>query len=257
MKIIALVLTFREYPHVLLENCASGGGRFDLGMLFFSPQIWCSDNTDALTRMRIQYGTSYAFPSRCVGAHVSCVPNHITGNYTRARTRGYMAMCGTFGFELDVSKCSQKEVSLFYEQSQCYGNIGHIVRKGDLYRLWNPFKSKFAAWMYVSRDLSEAVVFAFSMGSDHWSNVVPRLVLKGLDPQALYEVTEPLPNNLAQQSGNLMIIETEVPVYQMGYHSVILTGSILMNAGLPVKFYTYDDSILFVLTKVDTDERKN
>ena len=104
--------------------------------------------------------------------------------------------------------------------------------------------------MYVSRNKKKAVVFAFSMGSDHWSNVVPRLCLQGLDRETQYEVTEPLPNNLAQQSGNLMIIETEVPVYQLGYRSVTLSGSILMNAGLPVKFYTFDDSVMFVITKI-------
>eukprot|EP00981_Chlorochromonas_danica_P002005 scaffold413_cov176-Ochromonas_danica.AAC.1 len=93
----------KAFPHILFENCASGGGRFDLGMLYFSPQIWCSDNTDALVRMRIQYGTSLAYPARCIGAHVSAVPNHLTGNTTRLRTRGFVAMCGTFGYELDIS----------------------------------------------------------------------------------------------------------------------------------------------------------
>jgi alpha-galactosidase len=85
------------FPYILLENCASGGGRFDPGMLYFSPQIWCSDNTDAIARMKIQYGTSLLYPARCIGAHISAVPNHITGNTTRLRTRGLLAMCGTFG----------------------------------------------------------------------------------------------------------------------------------------------------------------
>ena len=105
------------------------------------------------------------------------------------------------------------------------------------------------SWMYVSRDQTEAVVLAFSMGSDHWSNVVPRLVLAGLQLDWEYVVSEPMPNNLAQQSGNLMIIETEVPVYQLGYPTVALTGSMLMNAGLPIKFYTLDDSVLFTVKK--------
>jgi alpha-galactosidase len=130
----------REFPGILLENCASGGGRFDLGLLYFSPQIWCSDNTDALTRMRIQYGTSFAYPARCIGAHVSCVPNHITANYTRARTRAFVAMCGTYGYELDVSKCTPAEIELFQTQSAVYRHIAHTVRNGDLYRLWDPFK---------------------------------------------------------------------------------------------------------------------
>lgn len=89
--------------------------------------------------------------------------------------------------------------------------------------------------MYVTRDKSQAVVFAFSINSDHWSNLVPRLHLKGLQPEAEYEVVEPLPNNITQQKGNAKIIETEVPVYQLGVNNVCLTGEMLMKAGLPSK----------------------
>lgn len=84
-------------PNLLIENSASGGGRFDPGMLHFSPQIWCSDNTDSIARMKIQYGTSLLYPARCIGAHITSVPNHITGNTTSTHTRGLLAMCGTFG----------------------------------------------------------------------------------------------------------------------------------------------------------------
>ena len=220
------------FPHILLENCASGGGRFDPGMLYYCPQIWCSDNTDALTRMKIQYGTSLAYPTRSIGAHVSTVPNHITGSTTRLRTRAFVAMCGTFGYELDISTSTAKDVQVFQRQIEIYRQIQPVVRWGDLYRLWDPFKVStiqrplyisvhtnflyvvvlqlnLAAWMYVSRDKSQAVVFAFSLNSDHWSNLVPRLQLQGLLPDAEYEVSEPLPNNITQASGNLMIIETE------------------------------------------------
>ena len=114
----------------------------------------------------------------------------------------------------------------------------------------NPFKVTYASWMYVSRDKTEAVVFAFSLNSDHWSNLVPRLQLKGLLPDGVYEIKEPLPNNLIQQSGNLRIIESEFDTYQMGYSSIFLTGDILMNAGMPVKFYTLDDSVMFTLRAV-------
>lgn len=163
-----------EFPYVLLENCASGGGRFDPGMLYFSPQIWCSDNTDALVRMKIQYGTSIAYPTRCIGAHVSSVPNHITGNISRLRTRGFVAMCGTFGFELDLGKASQKDLQTFQRQITLYKKIAPVIRTGDLYRLWNPFKSNLASWMYVTQDKSAAVVFAFSVNQDHWSTIIPR-----------------------------------------------------------------------------------
>ena len=240
-----------RYPYLLLESCCSGGGRFDLGMLYYSPQIWTSDNTDCLTRMKIQYGSSLIFPAKCMGSHVSVSPNHITGNYSRARTRGFMAMCGTFGFELDVTLATNKELAIFQEQALLYRLIAPIIREGVLYRLWNPFKMRFSSHMYISRDQSLAVVFAFTNNnSDHWSNVVPRLVLRGLNAEAEYEVTEPMPNNLAQKSGNLQIIETELPCFQLRYSTVVLPGMHLMSAGLPIKFYSLDDSVLFLLRKV-------
>eukprot|EP01039_Chlorochromonas_danica_P002520 gene2520-2760_t len=239
----------KAFPHILFENCASGGGRFDLGMLYFSPQIWCSDNTDALVRMRIQYGTSLAYPARCIGAHVSIVPNHVTGNTTRLRTRGFVAMCGTFGYELDISAVTPADRLIFQKQCEFYRQIAPIVRWGEIYRLWDPFKMRLAAWMYITRDKSKAVVFAFSANSDHWSNLVPRLQLQGLQPDSEYEVVERHPSSLTQSSGTLMIIESEVPAYQLGVSVAYLTGDILMNAGLPIKFYTLDDSAVFVLTQ--------
>lgn len=116
------------------------GGRFDLGMLYYSPQVWCSDNTDGLIRPKIQYGTSLIYPSRCVGAHVSAVPNHITGSSINLRTRGFVAMSGTFGFELDVSISSSKDLLTYQKQIEVYKMISPIIRWGELYRLWNPFK---------------------------------------------------------------------------------------------------------------------
>lgn len=110
-------------------------------MLYFGNQIWCSDNTDAITRMRIQYGTSLVYPSRCVGAHVSSVPNHITGNYSRSRTRSFVAMWGTYGFELDICSLSPSELNSYKEHIVIYKTlVSPIIRNGDLYRLWDPFK---------------------------------------------------------------------------------------------------------------------
>lgn len=106
--------------------------------------------------------------------------------------------------------------------------------------------------MYVTRDKTQAVVFAFSLNSDHWSELVPRLPLQGLIEDAEYFVTEPMPNNLTQSSGTLMIIETPVPVCQLGRRTVTLNGKLLMTAGLPVRFYAYDDSVVFILTKNDS-----
>ncbi len=152
----------KEFPHVLLENCSSGGGRFDPGMLYYSPQIWCSDNTDALVRMKVQYGTSIAYPTRVVGAHVSTVPNHITGNITRLRTRGFVAMCGTFGFELDISNTTQKDLQMFVKYVKIYKKISPIIRFGDLYRIWSPFKV-FFLFKVSSMRLCFLFVFSYLM----------------------------------------------------------------------------------------------
>ena len=109
-------------------------------MLYFSPQIWCSDNTDALVRLKVQYGTSLAYPARTIGAHVSTVPNHLTGNTTRLRTRGIVAMCGTFGYELDLSTISNVDKQYYVKQIELFKLLQPIIRWGDLYRLWDPFK---------------------------------------------------------------------------------------------------------------------
>ncbi len=116
------------------------GGRFDPGMLYYSPQIWCSDNTDAIVRMKVQYGTSLAYPARSIGAHVSTVPNHITGNTTRLRTRGFIATCGTFGYELDVAQISAQDRGVFQRQVEFFRAVAPVVWWGDLFRLWDPFK---------------------------------------------------------------------------------------------------------------------
>jgi alpha-galactosidase len=128
------------FPNILFENCASGGGRFDLGMLYFSPQIWCSDNTDPLVRLKVQYGTSLAYPARTIGAHVATVPNHLTGNTARLRTRAAVAMSGTFGYELDISIQTSTDRLQYQRQCELYKAISPIIRWGDLYRLWDPFK---------------------------------------------------------------------------------------------------------------------
>lgn len=178
-------------------------------MLYFSPQIWCSDNTDALVRLKVQYGTSLAYPARTIGAHVSTVPNHLTGNTTRLRTRGVVAMCGSFGYELDIATISAFDKQYYIKQVEVFKLLHPIIRWGDLYRLWDPFKVNFAAWMYVSRDKSQAAVFAFCMNSDHWSNLVPRLLLQGLAPEAEYEVSEPAPSYVTQTTGSIMMIESD------------------------------------------------
>jgi alpha-galactosidase len=242
-----------EFPHVRFEGCSGGGGRFDLGILFFCAQVWASDNTDPVARMRIQYGTSYIFPALTVGAHYSTAPNHITQGTTRKRTRALVAMCGTFGYELDLRKVPPNELQAMRRQVAAHRLISPVVRNGELYRLWDPFRCDYCAWMYVT--LEHAAVFAFNLSSRFWSDLVPRLHLRGLDPNSLYDVTEPLPNNRMQKSGTLEVIHAGCDVYQLGAPRVRMYGATLMAIGIPLRFLTQDDSLMFLLTKcLDEDE---
>ncbi len=151
-----------RFPRLLLENCSGGGGRFDTGMLRYSPQIWTSDDTDASERVKIQYGTSIAFPVSCMGAHVSACPNHQTNRTTSFDTRAKIAMNGTFGYELDVNKLSQAEQDAIPAQCAFYRTHAELINRGDLHRLQTPFgTSEFGAWAYVSQDKKEILLFAY------------------------------------------------------------------------------------------------
>lgn len=179
------------YPDLLLENCAGGGARFDCGMLYFSPQIWCSDNTDARARMSIQYGTGLFYPGCTMGAHFSTVPNHCTGHISTPQARMAMALFGTFGFELDLTAYSQKELDDLTPFIAWYHAHGALLRGGDLYRLVNPDAANLGtAWMTVSPDKGEAVVFAVGTALAGSGGHCPRLVLQGLDESAVYTVTD-------------------------------------------------------------------
>ena len=125
----------KEFPYLLLENCSGGGARFDPGMLYYSPQIWCSDDTDAIERLVIQEGTSLVYPLSAMGAHVSDCPNHTVGRATPFETRGYVALAGTFGYELDVTKIPQEDREMIPEQVAMYHKYNDLVREGDYYRI--------------------------------------------------------------------------------------------------------------------------
>ena len=112
------------FPDILLEGCSGGGGRFDAGMLYYCPQIWCSDDTDAYERTKIQYGTSFFYPISAVGSHVSAVPNHQTGRVTPIETRAVTAMAGSFGYELDLNTLSDAEKQKVREQIACFKKDG-------------------------------------------------------------------------------------------------------------------------------------
>ena len=201
-----------RYPDLLLEGCSGGGGRFDAGMLYYSPQIWCSDNTDAINRTRIQYGTSFFYPVSAVGAHVSAVPNHQTGRVTNLNTRGVTAMAGTFGYELNPALLSEEEKQTIREQIQTYKKYERLINEGTYWRLSNPFEDEVSAWMSVSREQDRALVSVVRLVSEANPATV-YIRLRGLKPDAVY---------LEENSGKQYF------------------GAALMDAGIPLPAFTHE-----------------
>ncbi len=175
-----------EFPDLLIEGCSGGGGRFDPGMLYYTPQIWTSDDTDAIERIDIQYGTSFVYPPSSMSAHVSASPNHQTGRSSSMKTRGNVAMGGAFGYELDLTQLSQEDKNAIREQVKDYHRFYNVVQNGDYYRLINPYSNRhFCAWEYVSPDKSEVLVTFVVM---RWTfRAVKFVKLFGLDGDAVYE----------------------------------------------------------------------
>lgn len=174
-----------RYPDILIEGCSGGGGRFDAGMLYYTPQIWCSDNTDAINRTRIQYGTSFFYPVAAMGSHVSAVPNHQTGRVTSMHTRGVAAMSGTFGYELNPALLNAKEKAEIRAQLAQYREYQELICEGDYYRLSNPFQDNFAAWMVVSDDRSKALVSVIRLTAEA-NPPAAYVTLKGMEEDAFY-----------------------------------------------------------------------
>lgn len=177
-----------RFPDVLFEGCASGGGRFDPGILQYFPQSWTSDDTDAVERIRIQFGTSLVYPASSMGAHISAVPNHITSRTTPFKFRAHVAMMGgSFGFELDPADLSDEEKKAIPEFIATAERIGPIIIKGDMYRLRLPEHSSFPAAMFVAEDGSRAVLFCFQT-KPNFNAPWPFVKLQGLDPAAKYKL---------------------------------------------------------------------
>jgi alpha-galactosidase len=178
------------FPGVLFESCASGGARFDPGMMAFAPQAWTSDNTDAIDRLQIQYGTTLAYPISSMGAHVSAVPNHQTGRITPFDTRALVAFFGDFGYELDPTKLSDQERARIKDQVEFYKRWREVLQFGRFHRLRSPFEGdgNETAWMSVAPDRRSAIVGFYQVLSR--ASLGPRpLRLRGLDPAAMYKVT--------------------------------------------------------------------
>ena len=194
------------FPDLMIEGCSGGGGRFDAAMLYYSPQIWCSDDTDAIERLDIQYGTSFLYPVGAVGSHVSACPNHQTGRITPFATRGVVAMAGSFGYELDLNTLPEEEKEQVKKQVADYKKYYELVHQGDYYRLNAPGDGKeFVAWSFVSADKKQAL---FNLVITHVrANNKPIFVkLKGLDASAKYRLED----------------------------GRVISGSALMNAGISI-----------------------
>ena len=172
------------FPEILIEGCAGGGGRFDAGMLFYYPQIWCSDNTDPVARLSIQRGTSYGYPVCTMGSHVSASPNHQTGRATPLATRGIVAMAGTFGYELDPNRLTGEERRQIREQIDTYHRLERLIRGGTYYRLSQDVHP-YCSWECVSQDRSEVLVSVVCTALE--ANAAFYCVkLRGLDPDRFY-----------------------------------------------------------------------
>ena len=176
------------FPNILFEGCSSGGGRYDLGVLAYMPQFWASDNSDAGCRFKIQYTTSMCYPIYSIGSHVTAVPNHQCGRTTRLKTRGDTAYMGAFGYELDITKCTDKEMNEIKEQVEFEKKVRSLMCEGDFYRLVNPYESNYCAWETVSKDKSRVFLFAgkaIAVANDK----NPKFKLQGLCPDKLYKNT--------------------------------------------------------------------
>ena len=176
-----------EFPNILFESCASGGGRFDPGMFYYAPQCWTSDDSDGGERLRIQYGTSYAYPVSFMGSHVSIAPNHQVFRETSLKLRGDVAYFGTFGYELDLGKLSAKELEEVREQICFMKKYRKLIQQGTFYRLKDPFTGNVAAWMVVSDDRRQAIVGYYKMLA-HPCTPYTWMKLAGLDETAAYKV---------------------------------------------------------------------
>lgn len=210
-----------EFPDVLFESCSAGGGRFDAGMLYYMPQTWTSDDSDAGERMKIQYGTSLVYPTVTMGAHISAVPNHQVFRTTKVKTRGDVAMMGQFGLELDIAKLSDEEKAEVKKSIEQFKALRRTIHYGDMYRLKSPFEGNLTAWQFISEDKEQAVVcvcntLAEANGPFHF------IKLCGLDKDAVYEDKE---------------------------KAISVKGDVLMQIGISVKMPSDFESIVYILNK--------
>ncbi|EFM08985.1 Alpha-galactosidase [Paenibacillus curdlanolyticus YK9] len=206
------------FPDVLFESCSGGGGRFDPGMLCYMPQTWTSDNTDAISRLRIQYGTSIVYPISAMGAHVSEAPNHQVGRITSLETRGHVAMSGNFGYELDLTKFTEEEKVIVKDQIKSYKTLRGLIQFGDFYRLLSPFEGNQTAWMSVSKDKREAMAVYVQVLNEP-NSPFGRIKLKGLSSALDYRLVG---TDRVYGGDELMYAGIAMPLFHHDFASVLL-----------------------------------
>lgn len=222
-----------RFPEVLFESCASGGGRFDAGMLYYMPQTWASDNTDGIERLKIQYGTSLVYPLSSIGAHVSDIPNHQTARVTSLDLRNKVAFFGCFGYELDINKMSESDRLNVKNYIEFYKNYRHLLLFGDFTRLHSPFEENCVSWQVVSKEKDIAIVAYYEILAEANPPYNKKVLIKNLDNDTLYSVND---------------------VYQA-------YGDELMNAGIifeqPDRYYSFEAQSrdfrgeLYIIKKVE------
>ena len=226
------------FPHILFESCASGGARFDAGMLFYAPQAWASDDSDAVERLKIQWGSSFAYPIVSHGAHVSITPNHQVNRVTPLHTRANVAFFGAFGYELDLNKLSDEEIAEVKAQVAFMKEHRELIQFGTFYRLRSPFDSNITCWMVVNKQKTKAIV--------GWYRVLntvnapfDRVRLVGLDTTKRYRIT-----------GNELVDGRDVVRSGSELHNIGLITSDRNSGDVPQNVTPNRDfdSRLFVLT---------
>lgn len=223
------------FPEVLFESCASGGGRFDPGLLYYAPQAWASDDSDAVERLKIQYGTSFCYPVSSIGSHVSVTPNHQVYRNTPFYTRANVAYFGTFGYELDLNKLTEEEIAQVKEQIRFMKRYRGLIQFGDFYRLSSPFEKNVTAWMVVSGDKREAVVGWYKVLNG--ANMpLSRLRLSGLEESLSYKLCE-----YGQESSGVYYGD------ELMNAGIVTTDTRIVDGALDKKHSCDFDSRIFVL----------
>ena len=220
-----------KYPDVVIQACGGGGGRVNYGVMPYNDEFWVSDNTDALQRIYMQWGTSYFYPSNAMAQHVSASPNHQTGRRLPLKFRFDVAMSGRLGMEIQPKNMTEDEKVFARKSIESYKKIRPVIQLGNLYRLASPYDRKgVASLMYTNDEQTKAVFFAYKM--EHFANqMMPRIRLAGLDPQKNYKLKEVTPN------GKPCFLDEK-----------LISGSVLMDTGLAVPLWQEYASVVLELT---------